>query len=133
MEIYKSIYQTITYEHELSCLENIWALKTEDISDDGFRSEIIKFRDCIEQYKPKYLIGNVNELRFGISPDFQNWIVENLFAKIVEWGVKKYAVLVSTDILTQLSVEQTIEEEKTGAFATRYFDNRQTAVEWIKA
>jgi len=129
--IYQTSYHTILYDANANIIGNRWDKSTADISAEEFKAEIMEFQKIIETKHPKGIMGNTLDLLFPISPEIQDWIVNNLFAAIVPAGVKKYAIVVPSDFLTQLSVEQTVESETSGGFQTKYFDNETAALDWI--
>jgi len=129
--LYDSEFQSILYNEAKNIIGNVWKPNTAKINDRGFKEEILTFGKFIAEKKPKGILGNTQQLNFAIPPAFQDWIVDNYFATVLESGVQKYAIIVSTDLITQLSVEQTIEEEKSSGFVTRYFDNDAEALEWL--
>ncbi len=55
-----------------------------------------------------------------------------LLLSIVGNGLKKLAVIVSEDLIVQLSIEQTMEEIEF-IFQTRYFSNQESTRKWLLA
>lgn len=47
-------------------------------------------------------------------------------------GAQKLAIIVSEDLIVQLSIEQTMEETES-IFQTRYFGNQDSARKWLLA
>lgn len=132
-QIYKTDYQTINLLEDGSIINNVWSPSTATLDEEGFKKEIEHFEAQISQHKPKAILGDTLQLRFPISPEVQQWIGEFLFPSVARAGVKKYAVIVSVDLITQLSVEQTVDEEKSGSFVFRYFSDSNKALEWLRA
>lgn len=97
------------------------------MSEDEFKKEINIFEREIKRKNPKYILGDPSKLIFPISPDLQDWIAENLFLTISEIEVIKYSIIVAEDLITQLSVEQTVNGGKTGKFIMKYFDDPDKA------
>jgi len=127
-----SKYQLIQYDTETRIIGNVWKLETEKSTADEFKAEIAKFGEFIAKKKPVGILGNTLNLRFPITPDVQNWIVSDFYSVIIKTGTRKFAVLVSTDLLTGLSVEQTVEENKEEELMMKYFDDSEKAKLWIK-
>ena len=61
----------------------------------------------------------------------QDWSVEHVFQKFVEIGVTKLAMLLSADMISQLSLEQFTEEGEQTGFVTNYFDNQEQGQKWL--
>lgn len=130
MTLHDSKFQTVIFDQQRSIVGNFWKLETKEITEDEFRNEISKFEEIIAKNKPKGLVGVVVGLQYPVHVETQEWIAQNLFNTLKKVGVKKYAIVVSPDILTQLSVELTIEEDTTQAFETKYFDTEEDAKNW---
>ncbi len=131
MEIQKTVFQVIDFDKSTSVIKNFWTLDTAQMTESDFKEEIVSFENAIKKYRPQLILGVITDLRFPISVDLQTWIANGLFQTIATTGVKKYAVIVSKDILVQLSAEQTIEEDVSQAFVTKYFDNEDTGLGWL--
>lgn len=130
MEIFKSDYKTTEYDEHLSVIINRW---TDVPMDDSiFQEEILIWLDFIEQYRPIGLVADTKKFNFLISVEMQEWTNTVVFPRIIAAGVEKFALVVSEDIITQLALEQTMDEEKTGAFVSKYFENEADALKWLK-
>ncbi|PIY12616.1 MAG: hypothetical protein COZ18_01630 [Flexibacter sp. CG_4_10_14_3_um_filter_32_15] len=81
--------------------------------------------------KTEKVLGNIKELGFVVSPEAQEWMNEHIFAPAMEVGFSKLAVVMSTEFLAQLSIEQVMEEEVGQQITTKYFDEIEEAREWI--
>ncbi len=106
----------------------MWLPATENIDTKTFKAEMLKLGEKIVEFKPTLIIGNVVDMRFLITIELQHWVGQNFFGSVIDAGVKKNAMVMSSDMLTQLSVEQTIDEVTTEAFQTRYFDSEEKAL-----
>jgi hypothetical protein len=51
----------------------------------------------------------------------------------VQAGLRKYAIIVSQEMVAQLSIEQTMEESQASNFQVRYFDDSEEAMRWLIA
>jgi len=60
----------------------------------------------------------------------QTWVETEIFPRLIASGMKKFAVILPADILKQMALEQTMEEEKSGAFQSQYFSNMEDAKKW---
>ncbi len=130
MEVYKSAYKTTDYDSTTEIMLNRWT--DAEMDQATFQKEIIAWVELMEKYHAKYMIANTKEFNFVINVDMQTWTGETVFPRLLAAGMKKFAIIVTADILTQLALEQTMEEEKTGQFQTRYFDNEEDAIQWMK-
>lgn len=81
--------------------------------------------------KIESLYVDMRNFFFAIEPELQKWHNENIFPKVVSLGVKKIAIQLSPDIFAQVSTQQTIEEDKSGEFQSKYFDDQDEAFAWL--
>lgn len=67
----------------------------------------------------------------AIHPDDQQWSANDWYKKAREVGYNQIALIVPTDIFTKMSVQDTMDSVQEQAVNTGYFDNIDSAVEWI--
>lgn len=128
--LYESKYKTTYYEPELSLITNIWT--PEDMVDEKFQEEILGWVELVEKYKPKFLIADTSNFGYAVGIEMQEWTNTQVFPRLIAAGVKKFAIVESKEMLAQLSLEQTMEEEDTGAFMHKFFSSIDEAKEWLK-
>lgn len=133
MEIYKSEYQTINFDESKSILSKSWTPKTEDLEADTFSAEVNKIAECAEKHQAKYIVDDTRDFSFTITIELQDWVDNKVFPRFIAAGLKKYAIIVSKEFISQLSIEQTM-EGSTGSqsFEVLYFDNTEEAYRWIE-
>lgn len=72
---------------------------------------------------------------FVISPELQQWHAKNISTQIAKTlpnpELLKVAIVVSEDFISQLSIEQTLEEHATTGEISRYFEDECEAREWL--
>lgn len=130
MKIYQSPYGEYHYNPEHELLETTCFATTVKMSDTDYKIEQLFYVDLLRKYKTKRLLLNALEFMFPITPEIQEWNAENIAKKEVELGLQKQAIVVSKDFISQISIEQAIEEEQ-GEILTAYFDNVQDARNWL--
>lgn len=131
--VYKDKYVTIAYDLSLSCSFLTWTVQTEYMTDEEFRQIQMIYNNCNVDYLIKRTLLDTHDLRFLIGLETQQWLAENLYPRAIAAGMKRVAVVVSEELIAQLSVEQAIQEDKTDSFQTQYFDNKDEALEWLFA
>ncbi|WP_375562805.1 STAS/SEC14 domain-containing protein [Bernardetia sp. OM2101] len=133
MEFYKSDYQTINFDESKSLLSKSWTPKSEDLETDTFHNEINKVVECAEKNNVKYILDDTRDFSFTITIELQSWVDNEVFPRFIAAGLKKYAIIVSKEFISQLSIEQTMEGEKgSQTFEVQYFDNTEEARNWIE-
>jgi hypothetical protein len=131
MEVYKSEYWSIFHEEELKLLIPVWNSSSSGMTEDLYKSEMENYLQTVEKYKPKQLLIDCREFYFAIVPEIQEWIDKNIFPKVLAIGVKYVAIVIPSEFIANLSVQQAMEEQEGLKFTTRYFDNREDAKKWI--
>ena len=130
--VYKGRFIYIEYDGASSVMFSKWN-NSDQMTEDDFRSEMIKYKDfALANKVQNYLVDNT-EMYFAISPTLQIWVNENIFPFTMHPETRKFAIVMPEDFIAQISLEQTIEEgEKTiGTVQTRYFDTLEKAQTWI--
>jgi hypothetical protein len=133
MEVYKSNYQTINFFEEKKLLQKEWYPVTEEMSSATFQSEVEKIAELAEKHKAEKFHDNTSNFAFPISPELQTWVNESIFPRFIKAGLKKYAIIVSKEMIAQLSIEQTMEEDNASSFQVRYFDSPSKAQQWLES
>ena len=131
MVVHSDKFMDVVLDKENNIIEHFWKETSTDLSDNTFKDQLNKFRELIVQYKPKGVTVDTTKFLFPLTPEIQQWVGETFFPPIIAVGVKKYALQVSPDIFAQVSVESVIEEESKDQFITKYFDNLESAKQWV--
>lgn len=118
------------YSAEQSTLISSVFPASASMSEERYKQEISGLIALLEQHKPKKVVGNMKEMFFPISPEIQKWLDENLFACYAKIGLKKLAIILSNDLFTAVSIEQTIEDVEESAISVKYFDDLEKGLEW---
>jgi hypothetical protein len=133
VEIYKSDYQTINFDESKSILSKSWTPKTDDFNTIIFCDEVNKIAECAETNHVKYFLDDTRDFSFTITVELQRWVDNEVFPRFIAAGLKKYAIIVSKEFFSELSIEQTMEGEKgSQSFEVQYFDNAEQARHWIE-
>jgi hypothetical protein len=131
MVIYESNYSIFNYDEENSIFSHIFKVGSEDLETETFKQEMLTYLDYFEKYKPKKALVNNQDMKFTIVPDLQEWHAQNIFPRCIQAGVEMAAMVETSDIFAQVAMEQLMEEETTGGFAVRFFDDVDKAKDWL--
>lgn len=129
--VYESRFLTIFYEKENDLFIEVFSPETEDMDEATYKEEMLKLLELTEKYRPTKALVNLKDFRFTIEPKLQEWQDKHVFAKGVELGLAWTAILVSSDFLTQVSVEQSLNEEAGKQTNSQYFEDEKSAREWL--
>jgi hypothetical protein len=130
MEKYDDKYMSVSHDGVTNVFFHLWKPSSETLTDDEFIKQLNIFKQLIINNKPKALCADMRQFLYIMPPEIQKLTGDDFFPAIIASGVKKYALTVSADIFAQVSVEQTIAEEKEQRFITRYFDDPEDAKKW---
>lgn len=128
MTVYESDFLKVEILKDLSLVKMIWLPQTEKMDLEQYQEEFLNYRDIILEYKPEKAIVDTVQMNFRITPDIQEWTNETIFPFLTS---RKVAFLVSSDMIVQMGIEQTMEEEEGAKFQTQYFDEYELAQNWI--
>jgi len=132
MEIYKDLFVQIESDNASKILICNWYKHTEKATADDFKNWNNTLVQKAFEVKPNGLLANTTDYYFTITPDLQDWSVKNVFEQFAKAGIKKVAMLVSKEIISQLSIEQFADEYKEDKLKTAYFDTKESAIKWLK-
>ena len=131
IEVLRTKYDVIYVDEANRIVKNEWSTGTIDMNWEEFKTELLTLKEIVVNNNTYGILGDTSGLRYGITPEQQDWIAQNYFPEVIAAGLKKYGIIVSTDLVTELSVEQTIDENQNAPFATQYFDNQEEAYQWL--
>jgi len=120
------------FDSEKSYFEERWKTESEWATDEEFKSFQYEKIEVAKKYLPKLFLCDTRYLKYVIVPEMQEWldkVVLNFWNTI---GLEKCAFLISTDLFTQVSLEQAM-TENAQKFIFRYFDDETQALRWLIA
>ncbi len=130
MILHKSNYVEIQWEEKNSLIIDKFLLTTIDMSVEEFKKEMLIFVEMCEKYMPEKELVDLLDMRFAIGVDEQTWMNEVIFPRYADI-IKRMAFLVPRNFISELSVEQTMEEEIGSKFLQKYFDSEEKARDWL--
>lgn len=118
---------------ENKILYHIWKSTSENMQDEDFKEELLKtIKEDNEDEKYSSMVVDLRDFKFVITPEIQEWSDKNIFPLFREVGLNRVAFVVSSDLFSQISVEQMLEEENAQKiFAKQYFDDMLKAENWL--
>lgn len=102
------------------------------MTPEAYKEEVVRHGNHILQYKPTFVLADFQESEFIISSDLQMFVKVQMFDKMIEAGTKKLAVIQPPDDdLLKMSIEQTVEEQTSAKYITKYFSSIDEAKIWF--
>lgn len=133
MEVYHSRYQHIAFYPEHELIETTWLPSSYDMTREEYMQELLNYSDIILKLLPKKVLGDARSMFFPIDPALQEWTDQKITVASLEIGLTKAAVVISQEMITQLSIEQTMEEREGLKYTARYFESKVEAKAWLIA
>lgn len=129
--VYQSPTWIIYWHSDAKCIHFIFQEYTKQLQEKEYLEELKNFIGLIKQYQPKSIFADTREFHFTIAPEIQEFINENVLTLYSDLGVEQHAILVSSDLFTAVSVEQTMDEAEQTSFENQYFENEEKARIWL--
>ena len=131
-EVGQNDFVTFYMLPQTNIIEAAWKESTQKMKDDDFKSSIKLLWKLIAENKPIGLLADTRLFFYAIPPQVQEWYGANITEGLGS-TTKKVAMLLSSEFFSQISIEQTIQEDNRTGFSTQYFDDAEKAIEWLKS
>lgn len=130
----ETLYETdkvaMSYDAASNTLITRWSMP-EDVNLDLYKAEFIRYKDYILEKRPDKIFADTIDNLIAITPDLQEWINATVSGAYQAVGLKKLAVLLSSDFYAALSIQQTIEDDTKATYKTVFFEDKTKAFEWL--
>jgi len=111
---------------------NIVLMEWKDAPDsDQLKEGLNNGLVCLKAQKAYKWIGDVRKMG-AIYEEDQTWSNTVWFPSALQAGIRYMAVLVSKDVFNLLTVEEIMNKVESLNFESRYFDDVESAKEWLK-
>jgi len=130
-EIHETHVHRVVYYPEVSLLKHEYLAKTTPLSWAELQGAFRTYIQFLKQYKPAFILVDFTRLNFIFHKEMQDWVNKNVVDAFRKTGIKKWAALVSAQLFSQVSIEQTMESRKDYDFETKYFDSEDEALKWL--
>jgi len=130
-EVYQSRFMRILFEAKTGILHEIWSSETVMMNDEDFKAEIAEQIKASKDKKPTSVFVNGISMLFPISLELQQWMNTEVFPTFLKLGLRKIAFLSSADLVTEISIEQTMDESTGASFESGFFNDRDMAKDWL--
>ena len=129
MEILEKDFVKITYDESTEIINVGWPVNP---TSDEIRTGLNTGRDFVKENNVKKWLGNTTHMDAIDDADIE-WINNHWFPTLLEAGIQKMAVIVSTNVFGKMAVEDIISKVETlNGFESRYFDNEEEGEKWLE-
>lgn len=132
MDTYKSKFMEVIFHKEKATIEFSWSNETVTLTDNGFREELEQQVRSVEHYKPSNVLIDTTEFIFPISPDTQAWVDAEIYPAWARAGVSKMGFLMSPELISQLSIQQAVDENSQKELQSGFFETKEEALAWFQ-
>jgi hypothetical protein len=135
MNLLENHFLSLDFDKDRHILRTIWKSETENMTEEEYFDVFLQLADIVKTHNVKYWFGDTREFRKAISLNLQEWVANTLNPKLSETELRKMALLVPSELIAMLSLEQSIDEinaaKKTESYEIQYFDSEQAALNWF--
>lgn len=128
--IHKSKYVEILFDETKSLIIDKFLPETDEMTTEDFKKEMHIFVKMCERYRPTKELVHLIDMNYIITPVIQEWLNDEIFSQYANI-IKKIAFFMPSQLMTSISIKQTMDEEMGQGFVNDYFDNEQKALDWL--
>ena len=129
--IYENDYLHIQVDEEKSLYLYKWKDIGKEMELSVFLHEASKLLENFINNPCKYTIADSTKLQVIIPPVVQEKMNKNILEKLNNTTLKKYAHIISSDLITELSQEQMFSENIKKTYEDKYFKTIEEANDWF--
>ncbi|NJL15185.1 MAG: hypothetical protein HC913_20715 [Microscillaceae bacterium] len=129
-------FTQVFFEGKNALLHNVYKPDSEWLEEDSFKGLMNQIQELVEQHRPHLYLVNTLDFRFVMAPAMQEWMNQHYVPRLIAAGIKKYALIVPQAFITQLSIEQTVEDAREihqDIFKIQYLATESEARAWLLA
>lgn len=131
MEKLENKYFTAEADKENGILKQEWLTTTADMDQETYKKYMLKYVEFYENHPMSKSMVDTRNFGFVIDVETQKWVNENIAPRLVALGMKKAAFIVSSDFISQISIEQAVDEQNENPYDMKFFDNTNDAEKWL--
>jgi len=129
--VFENKFMVMEYSEDLKFMHHYWLAESSMMQDSDYQESMLAFARIITLHCPVKMLSDTRNLHFLISVDLQEWGASNPEIFEIRKNVSYVAVLVSSKIFVEVSVQQAIEEANNEETLIAYFDDKQKAQTWL--
>ncbi len=130
MELIQNKFIEVSYNEDKKIMYAKWTKESKDLTGEEFKRINEQYVEFAEKYDIQSFLLNTEDFLFTISIDLQTWVATQILPQLKEKGVRKGAFIISEELISQLSIEQTMEENPK-LVTVNYFSDEGVAEKWL--
>ncbi len=124
-------YYEVQFDKDKLLISGSWKEGTENMTEKELRDTVEMVIEQILKHKPGYFSTDDRKRAYVYSLETQKWVAQRYAQACINVALKKFALILPTDFISQLSTEQTVDEAGSLPFDLRYFDSTSEALQWF--
>ncbi|TAF64280.1 MAG: hypothetical protein EAZ55_11865 [Cytophagales bacterium] len=135
MKLFQNAYIQIDYDADTKTIMQVSFPESTHMEVTDFKEAFEEASRCVEIHQPLYYLSDVRQQFFPIGPDLQEWIAQNVYPRWHAAGLRKLAIIIPSELISNLSIQQTVDEvneiRDINSYEIRYFDDIAAAKQWF--
>ncbi len=127
-QLHEDAFLRILWDGSTRIIGIDWKESTAKMTDEDMKDELSLFAGHVENKKATGIIVDVTRFRHRMSPEVQQWRVQNISSRYSAAGVKRFAFVFPPEAQIPSMMNQSAEGEK---FLTLAFNSRDEAIAWL--
>ncbi len=123
-------YVTLSFDPEQSFFLMVFRRETEFMTIEQYKADMLKCADFMKKNKHIRFLTDLTHFHFILNPELQRWINEDVF-NYPNPPDYRTAVVISSDFVAQIGVEQMAEERPESGQGIQYFPTVEEAKKWL--
>ncbi len=132
MIVHSSPYSLIKSEPSKQTMEVTWLKPSIELEEVQVISEITKILDYIKGHSVVGIVVDARNYPFRENDNIQHWINYTYMPQIMEHGVKRYAIIVESEIRSVFENFVELDDAEVG-IVVEYFTSIEEAQRWIES
>jgi len=130
---YEDEYVELLYDEDSKIQIRNWKAETEKMKTEKWKEISYLGLECLEKFNITKVLNNTTNFKFLVVPELQEWYNDEIFTKWVKMKNNMVAMLVSNEMIVQLSLEQNMSEPMAkNNIVTKFFNEEVKALNWLK-
>ncbi|WP_299460851.1 hypothetical protein [uncultured Microscilla sp.] len=133
--LFSDQFNDIIYNKENGIHYHILKPTTAQMTEVEFRQMLLNWKQLMFSHNPQSILVDSLNFHFPISPDLQDWVLQNITTPVLAIGsVLGYCFVLPEEFISQLSISQFTDEAKNASSeeVMQYFSSREAAEIWLK-
>lgn len=131
IQLFENEFVELHFDATNSMMREDWKPTSDYMSEEEFMDYQQTKLTKTEEFRPQIMLVDSEDFLMTVAPNLQEWVDENISQAQAKLGLQRVAFIRSSDLFSQISLEQMMSEQQSEALDVDYFDTLQTAEDWL--